>query len=50
MSKKIFMGVIVFLIGIKVFGDGYLKGYLKGLIEEFEDAIFQIIVKYKKHI
>lgn len=49
MSKKIFMGMIVFFMGIKVLGEGYLKGYLKGSIERFMDILFKIMMRYKKH-
>lgn len=49
MSKKIFMGIIVFFTGIKVLGEGYLKGYLKGAVEGFMDILFKIMMRYKKH-
>jgi len=49
MNKKFFMEIIVFFIGIKVLGEGYLKGYLKGSVEEFMDTLFKIMMRYKKH-
>jgi hypothetical protein len=49
MSKKIFMGIIVFFMGIKILGEGYLKGYLKGSVEGFMDMIFKIMMRYRKH-
>lgn len=49
MNKKIFMGVIFFLISIKILGEGYLKGYLKGSIERFMDMIFKLMMRYKRH-
>lgn len=49
MNKKIFMGIIVFFMGIKVLGEGYLKGYLKGAVEGFMDMVFKVMMRYKKY-
>ncbi|UUV17655.1 hypothetical protein NRK67_02130 [Fusobacteria bacterium ZRK30] len=49
MSKKIFIGIIVFFMGIKILGEGYLKGYLKGSVEGFVDVLLKIMMRYRKH-